>query len=690
MSQDDLERWKNKYLEIVERQEQVESRWEARLDLVRRGLTRTSIAAEGNDKKVDACLNDLRTILRQKDMDEDLARLIPRLEKTVLESEQRRSERAERGAQAFAELAQLLLELPIPRDIRKPIKRFAKKAAESAEQPGDFPSLLVELSRLQRDALNAVQSAKPQRPGLLERLLGKGGTEVPSVQQDTKQPVSDFDDDADEDDKPVGNAPAAVVTLAPDEQQTVDESVPAAEALSPTVEKVAEPVQSASADIIAQPDQAATETAVSGESVGEIADAPVTALESEHPATTEVSNTDGDTAIEPLVPEEPALSEPVVLVAETPAVVDSLGESPSEDEAYSLPPMPEPGYSTIAPHIEATLLHLLDELELPDTHKPQAEALRERMYGRLNWYELVPLLDDLSGLVLSLNDQGHREFEGYLKQLNHRLEAFQDHLRTVNDGHDAARDEERTFSESLLGQVTDLQTHVQAAAELDDLKVTLESRLDGMLASMERFQQQRAQREQDMAQRLQVLSERVVSMEEEANTYRSHVEEQRKKALTDPLTGLPNRAAWSERLDVEVSRWQRHKEPLLLAVLDIDHFKRINDDFGHLAGDKVLKIIAGQLGRRIRPTDFLARYGGEEFVLLMPKLPAEDGLSLVEDLRRTIEACPFHFKGERVTITCSVGLTAFQIGEGSKQAFERADQALYRAKRTGRNRVELA
>lgn len=698
MSQDDLERWKNKYLEVVERQEEVEARWEARLDLVRRGLTRTSIAAEGNDKAVDECLHDLRNILRHENMDDELSRMIPRLEKTVLESERRRSERAEHAAKAFADLSHMLMALPLPRDIRKSLKRFAKKAANSAEQPGDFPKLVIELSRLQRQALEAQANAQPHKPGFLERLLGKGKEEAPVIAKPVPARHDEADDeDEDElDDDPASSAsdlpvvaePAtAEKTVPPEAEKPQPSSIPVSiEVTSPAVEQkpLAEPTA-----------QAAPIAAIAPDVPSETPSSTVIEAEADKPEVAEPAEAAFETAtVEDEKPAEleAAVEEPSQVMESAEAEQSKMAtvEVTSDESHFDLPPPPEPGYSAIAPHIEATLIHLLDELQLPDSHKPQAEALRQRMFGRLNWYELVPLLDDLSGLVLSLNDQGHREFEGYLKQLNQRLDSFQNHLQQVNEGHDEAREQERSFSEELREQVSDLQTHVQEAAEPDNVKKALESRLDGMLTHMEQYQQQREARELEMAERLKTLSERVVSMEQEANDYRSHVEEQRKKALTDPLTGLPNRAAWTERLDAEVSLWQRYHNSLLLAVIDVDHFKRVNDDFGHLAGDKVLKIIGTQLSKKLRRTDFIARFGGEEFVVLLPNTSMEEGEPLIQALRAAIEACPFHFKGERVTITCSAGLTAFQTGEGSKQAFERADQALYRAKRGGRNRIELA
>jgi len=229
---------------------------------------------------------------------------------------------------------------------------------------------------------------------------------------------------------------------------------------------------------------------------------------------------------------------------------------------------------------------------------------------------------------------------------------------------------------------------VQGAADLDSLKHILENRLEGLLGTMDEHQHQRDLREQELASRLQGLAERVASMEQEALGYREHLEEQRQKALIDPLTGLPNRAAWAERLEQEMLAWQENGGHLLMAMLDLDHFKRINDSYGHQAGDKVLKIVANELRKRLRSRDFIARFGGEEFVLLVPQTALGSGIELAETLRGAIEACPFHFKGERVTITLSIGITAFRSGERSDAVLKRADEALYRAKHLGRNRVE--
>jgi diguanylate cyclase len=373
------------------------------------------------------------------------------------------------------------------------------------------------------------------------------------------------------------------------------------------------------------------------------------------------------------------------VMAEALAAIDP--NAPAEDILYALPDTPEPSYSSVATHIEDTLLGLLNDLSVPERHQPQADSLKGRLEHGLNWYELLPILDDLAVLMLAVNDSGQHEFETYLQELNRRLEGFQSQLREASDGHADNHNVAREMDSELREQVDGLQSSVAGATDIVNLKGILDSRLEGLLGTLDAHQQQRDLREQEVASRLQALAERVSTMETEALGYREHLEEQRQKALNDPLTGLPNRAAWSERLELEVAQWQETGDPLMLAMIDLDHFKVINDSYGHLAGDKVLKIIASQLQKRLRPGDFIARFGGEEFVVSMPRTAAADAAQVLEGLRAAIEACPFHFKGQRVTITTSIGFSGFKPHERADAVLKRADQALYKAKEAGRNTV---
>lgn len=159
--------------------------------------------------------------------------------------------------------------------------------------------------------------------------------------------------------------------------------------------------------------------------------------------------------------------------------------------------------------------------------------------------------------------------------------------------------------------------------------------------------------------------------------------------MHDPLTELPNREAYNERARAEVSRWQRYQRPLTIAIIDIDHFKNINDSFGHQAGDRVIKVIGRSIAKRLREVDFFCRYGGEEFVALMPETSVETALVVVNEIREAIAKSAFNYKNQSLSISISVGLTEFAAGDDLASAFERADKALYRAKTQGRNRCEV-
>jgi diguanylate cyclase len=119
------------------------------------------------------------------------------------------------------------------------------------------------------------------------------------------------------------------------------------------------------------------------------------------------------------------------------------------------------------------------------------------------------------------------------------------------------------------------------------------------------------------------------------------------------LTQLPNRDSWQDRLQFEVDRWQRYKGDITIAVVDIDFFKRINDSFGHKAGDRVLQLLARELKKGLRSTDFIARIGGEEFVVLLPETTGAQAKKVMDGLRDNVAKLPFHFSNQPVTITFS-------------------------------------
>ncbi len=353
-------------------------------------------------------------------------------------------------------------------------------------------------------------------------------------------------------------------------------------------------------------------------------------------------------------------------------------------------PLSDISYSSVAQHIHTTLMGLLNDLPISSEHEQQAQELRQRLTDGLNWYELVPLLDELSVIIIATaQGASGRELTDYLLELNQRLTSFYNSLESTSSGYLASVQDAKTLDNDLRLHVTGLQDDVQTSNDLASLKKLVDARLDSVVSTLQVYQEKRTNSEAQIIERLQALSEHSRQMEQEAQQLSVKLEEQRQQALIDPLTGLANRAAWNERSALEHANLQAHSS-LLLSIIDIDHFKRINDNYGHLAGDKVLKIIASELQKRLRETDFIARFGGEEYAVLMPDTPLEEGCELINTLRLAIAACPFNFKGEPVSVTLSAGVGKIAADESLDQAFDRVDQALYAAKKAGRNRIQSA
>lgn len=177
---------------------------------------------------------------------------------------------------------------------------------------------------------------------------------------------------------------------------------------------------------------------------------------------------------------------------------------------------------------------------------------------------------------------------------------------------------------------------------------------------------------------------------EQLDRVHRELEEAQNMAVCDPLTGLANRRALDAGLSREIARARRNKTSLCLAVLDLDHFKRINDQYGHAVGDAALVHLARVLQPAVRETDLLARFGGEEFVLLLPDTAMVGAEFMLNRLLRAIERAPLPLNSGQVAIRFSAGLAEWEGNEDPQQIMRRADDAMYRAKAAGRGCVVVA
>jgi len=172
---------------------------------------------------------------------------------------------------------------------------------------------------------------------------------------------------------------------------------------------------------------------------------------------------------------------------------------------------------------------------------------------------------------------------------------------------------------------------------------------------------------------------------------RANQEELERLANIDSLTGLLNRGAILRKLSEQMKHAKRYRDELSLSLLDIDHFKKVNDQYGHLTGDDVLEQVAILMWQNIRDADIIGRYGGEEFIIILPRTDLSSALNVAERVRKMIEASKMKDpEGNMFGITVSQGISIYKLGEDEHSLISRADNALYKAKGNGRNRIETS
>lgn len=274
---------------------------------------------------------------------------------------------------------------------------------------------------------------------------------------------------------------------------------------------------------------------------------------------------------------------------------------------------------------------------------------------------LTALADTLSNVQSSLYDclRHHHEHNERIKQKEYQLKA---HLSAMSDA-------------------------VREAENMDDLQEVVLARLDNIMELITVQPEEKAPAQSKPTEQLMTLRSRLQRMENEIAHYQQELTQQRRQAMLDTLTELPNRTAYEHRLAEEYQNWEKHKTPLTLAIIDLDLFKHINDTYGHSAGDRTLKVIGQMLNKWIKNNHFVARYGGEEFIVLLPGMNQEKALEFLEALRQQIAELRFSFRGQAIRITASLGAASFHDEDIPDTVFERADKALYTAKQQGRNQL---
>ncbi|MDH5473544.1 MAG: diguanylate cyclase [Gammaproteobacteria bacterium] len=348
----------------------------------------------------------------------------------------------------------------------------------------------------------------------------------------------------------------------------------------------------------------------------------------------------------------------------------------------------------IQPSIQELIIRLLEQLLVPNELTSDVNQMKERLEQDNNPADWKILLKDVASLInviRSRMQEEKQEFEDFLQTITGRLNDIDEFLQIESRSIQLAETQGREFDNKMNNHVEVIRNDVNQATELNALKQVVTSRIDVISDHVKAYRDIEDKRLKDALGNLSDMQSRMNLLEEETENLRKVIAEKNKEALSDVLTEIPNRLAYEKKVIEEIARWKRFGHPLSLVIWDVDFFKKVNDTYGHKAGDKVLKTVAQVLHERIRETDFLARYGGEEFIMLLPGTKEEETLRLVNDLRERVSSCNFTYQGEEVKITISCGVSCFRKEDtGWTKVFERADKALYQAKKSGRNRCVVS
>lgn len=334
------------------------------------------------------------------------------------------------------------------------------------------------------------------------------------------------------------------------------------------------------------------------------------------------------------------------------------------------------------------VLQLLEWITIPENCKTEFTSIKqdidEQEFNSNPTKTLRKIGDFISRINNNLQSE-LAEMETYLAKVISRLKEFEGHLIGSIHFQEESLAEAQTFNFQIRENAEKLKQDIDSCQDINDIKIALDSHLEIIDANLDIRLKSEQERQIESQKAIESLAKRVVQIESESQKLQTAIIEERQKAHKDALTGIANRLAYEEKMQDEFSRWQRYQNSLSMGLIDIDDFKQINDQYGHSAGDKVLKTVAKLCEDKIRNIDFIARYGGEEFVLVFPNTNLDESKIAADNIRRAIEKCVFHYNKKAVPITVSIGIAEFQDADTVDDVFERADMALYTAKDSGKN-----
>lgn len=380
------------------------------------------------------------------------------------------------------------------------------------------------------------------------------------------------------------------------------------------------------------------------------------------------------------------------LVRELTDAIDNLGAH--RDGVHEAPPIPitRPQRTEHGSSVQSSLSRLVDRIVVLPKLADRANDLRHDVADAGDLVALAACGDRLADLVNEQRIGLQRELDALQAVLRHvtgRLDEMTQYMsreltdQSTGEANGQALDASVAHEMRLLGEAT---------LELDDmheLREQVNHSLETIAECFREFRDREGTRLTAYRERAEAMRLRVEQLETERTALQRSLEREHELSQTDTMIGMPNRLAYEKRIESIYDNWLVTGRPLSIAAIDIDHFKSINDTYGHTAGDAVLRIIGQALVKYVRPVDFVARYGGEEFIVIFDGADETESLQVCERLRGKVQHLNFHAARQPVRVTASIGLAQFRTGDTPRSVFDRADLALYTAKNGGRNRCVI-
>ncbi len=341
----------------------------------------------------------------------------------------------------------------------------------------------------------------------------------------------------------------------------------------------------------------------------------------------------------------------------------------------------------------AHLYELLDETQFPIKFHNECLLLKQKCSSDMNDDEYQDLIEAAMDLLQSIRDHAmeeQKDINSFLDHIPEHLAYLETQAQKFTESSNQSYLNRENLSSHIDQQVTNIESVVSNSNQDMALQSDLRSYLDTLKKEFEKHKQSEDSLHNETERQLLLMTEKLIQMNTEVSSLQRRLNQTKTQASHDCLTQLPNRTAYNDRIRFEYKRWLRYKTPLTLLIWDIDHFKSINDSYGHKAGDKTLQLVAQLILKNCRQTDFISRFGGEEFVMLLPSTTAEQALIYGNNIRQIIANTRFNHNGESVNLTISCGISQFLEEDEPDDVFERADQALYQAKNQGRNQCVIA